>query len=134
MIWSEHFPGILGRFVEDNDHESAHQEGCICLLRVVQACIVVNLVCAVLLIVDELFKLLAEKVNFTEIQRSKVSEKRLIHQIVVYAEVERVSSRLWRILVRDPVQALWNDLNRFVVAVQGCLAFCCAGIHNIDFS
>ena len=60
------------------------------MLCVVQAGIVVDLVCAVLLIVDELFKFFAEKVNFTEIQRPKISEEWLIHQIIVYAEVERV--------------------------------------------
>ena len=50
---------------KDDDHEGAHQEGSVCLLVVVQAGVVVDLIVLVLLIVHEFLKLLAEQVHFT---------------------------------------------------------------------
>ena len=117
MIWREHSPSISCRSLENDDHKSSHEEGCIGLFGVVQASVMVYLVSAVLLIIDKLLKLLAEKMDFTKIEWAKISEEWLVHKVVVDAKVEGVRSRLGWILVRYPVQPLWYNLNRFVVTV-----------------
>ena len=78
VIWREYSPGIGSRSIENDYHEGSHEESCICLLRVVQACVVINLVCAVLLIVDEFLQLFAEKVHLPKIQGAKVCEEWLV--------------------------------------------------------
>ena len=53
--------------------------------------------------------------DLAEIERAKVSEERLIHQVVINAEVEGVLPTLgWR-LVTDPVEALGDDLDGLVL-------------------
>ena len=50
VVRREYFPRILGRFVENNDHEGAHEEGSVRLLGVVERSVVVNFVLLVLLV------------------------------------------------------------------------------------
>lgn len=60
MIRSEHFPGLMCRLFQDNDHESTHEKSCIRLLGVVETGVVIYLVGAVLLIIDQLLELLTK--------------------------------------------------------------------------
>ena len=54
VVGTEHRPCLISRLLQDDDHESAHQEGCVTLLGVVQASIVVDLIVLILLVVHEL--------------------------------------------------------------------------------
>ena len=74
----------------------------------------INLIRAVLLVINEFLEFLAEKVNFPEIEWTKIGEERFVDEVVVYAEVKCVRSRFRWILVRYPIQALGNNLNRFI--------------------
>jgi len=49
--------------------------------------------------------------DLSQIQRAKVSEERLVNQVVVDAEVERMGAGLRRVLVRDPVQSVVDNLD-----------------------
>ena len=60
--------------------------------------------------------------HFPEIQGAEVCEEWLVNQVVVDTEVERMGTRLGWILVRDPVQATWNDFNRFVITLDSPLS------------
>jgi hypothetical protein len=71
---------------------------------------VINLICAVLLIVNELLQLLAEEVHLTEIQWSKICKEGFIHQIVINAEIKGMRPRFWRVPIRDPVETTRDDL------------------------
>ena len=51
VVWAEGGPSFVCRLLQHDDHESAHQEGCVALLRVVQRRVVVNLVVLILLVV-----------------------------------------------------------------------------------
>jgi len=55
VVGAEGSPGLLRTLLKDNYHEAAHQEGCVRLLVIVQACVMVDLVVFVLLIVHEFF-------------------------------------------------------------------------------
>ena len=74
----------------------------------------VNLIVLVLRVVHQLFQLFAEQVHLAQIERSKVSEERLVDQVVIDAEIEGMLARLRRILVTNPVQALRDDLDWLV--------------------
>ena len=74
----------------------------------------VNLIVLVLRVVHKLFQLFAEQVHLAQIEGSKVSEERLVDQVVIDAEIEGMLARLRRILVTDPVQALRDDLDWLV--------------------
>ena len=52
--------------------------------------------------------------NLAEVKRAKVSEERLVNQVIVNAEIEGVLARLGRVLITDPIQTPWNDLNGLV--------------------
>jgi hypothetical protein len=80
---------------------------------------VVNFESFVLCVVHQLFELFAEQVNFPEIKRTKISEERLVNQVVVDAEVEGVLARLGWGLVTDPVQTIGDDLNRLIFCRAG---------------
>lgn len=92
MVRLENLPSIASTPLEDDNHEGAHKERGVCLLRIIKTSVMINLVRAVLLVVDEFFKFLAKQMNLAEIERAKVREEWLIHQIVVNAEVEGVRS------------------------------------------
>jgi len=79
VIRLENLPGVTRRPLQDDDHESTHEEGSVRLLRVVKTGVMVNLVRAVLLVVDKLLELFAEQVHLAEIERAKVREERLVH-------------------------------------------------------
>ena len=74
----------------------------------------INLVVLVLRVIHKLLQLFAEEVHFTQIKGSKVSEERLVDQVVIDAEIEGMLARLRRILVTDPVEALRDDLDWLV--------------------
>lgn len=67
VVRLKNLPGLIGGFLEHDDHEAAHKEGSVRLLGVVERRVVVDLVTTVLGIVHELLKLLAEKVDLSEI-------------------------------------------------------------------
>ena len=123
VVGAERLPGLICGLFEHDDHKSAHQEGCVALLGVVQRCVVINLVVLVLLIIHELLELLTEQVHLAQVERTKVCEEGLVDKIVVDAEVEGMLPRLWRVLVTDPVQSAWDDFDRLVgvgVALTSC--------------
>jgi len=66
---------------------------------------VVDFVVLVLIVVHKLLKFFAEKVNFAEIEWTKIGEEWLINEIVVNAEIECMLARLGWGLVADPVEA-----------------------------
>lgn len=90
VVGTESLPCFFCALLQDNDHESPHEEGCITLLVVVKASVVVNLIILVLLIVHELLELFAEEMNFSKVKWTKISEVWFINQVVVDAEVESV--------------------------------------------
>jgi len=51
VVWFESLPSFLCRSLQHDNHEGTHEESCICLLGVVQARIVINLIVLVLSIV-----------------------------------------------------------------------------------
>ena len=55
--------------------------------------------------------------DFAQIEGTEVRKKRLVHQVIIDAEVERVLARLRRVLVADPVETTWNDFDRLVSVV-----------------
>lgn len=115
VVRAEGLPGLVGRLLEHDDHEGPHQEGSVTLLRVLQGRVVINLVVLVLLVVHEFLKFLAEKMDLAEVKGTKVSKERLIHEVVVNAEVEGVLPRLGWVLVTDPVESTRDDLHRLIV-------------------
>ena len=60
VVRLEYLPRVLRRALQNDDHEGAHKERRDGLLRIVARRVVVDLVRAVLLIIDELLELLAE--------------------------------------------------------------------------
>jgi len=71
---------------------------------------VIDLVVLVLIVVHELLQLFTEQVNFSEVERAKICEERLIDQVVVNAEVEGMLAGLGWVLITDPVEPPWDDL------------------------
>ena len=114
VVRAESLPGIIGRLVQDDDHEGTHEEGCITLLGVVKGSIMVDLVVLVLLVIHELLQLFAKQMDLSEIQWPKVCKERLVHQIIVNAEVEGVLTGLRRVLIADPVETPRNDLDGLI--------------------
>lgn len=114
VVGAESLPGLIGRLLEHNDHKGTHKESCVALLGVVERRVVIDLIVLVLLVIHEFFKLLAEQMHLTQVEWTKVSEKGLIDEIVVDTEVKSVLSRLWRVLVTDPVEPTWNDFDGLV--------------------
>ena len=114
VVGAESGPGVISRLFEHDDHEGAHEEGSVALLGVVEGGVVVDLVVLVLLVVHKFLKFLAEQVHLAQVERAKVSEKRLVNKVVVDAEVEGVLPRLGWVLVADPVQSPRDDLHRLV--------------------
>ena len=51
VVRAESLPGIIGRLVEDNNHEGAHQESSVALLCVVKRRVMIDFVVLVLLII-----------------------------------------------------------------------------------
>ena len=51
VVRAESLPGIIGRLVEDDNHEGAHEESSVALLGVVKGSVVIDLVVLVLLII-----------------------------------------------------------------------------------
>jgi hypothetical protein len=94
VIRLEHTPGFSCWLFEYDDHEAAHQESSVGLLGVVETCVVINFVGAVLLVANQFLQFLAEKVNFTQIKGTKVCEEWLVHEIIVNAEIESMRSGL----------------------------------------
>ena len=126
VIWSKYFPRLVSWSLQDDDHERTHQESRIRLLRVIKTRVVVDLVSAILLVINQFLKLFAKQMYFPQIKGAKVCEEWLINQIVINTEIECVGPRLRWILVRDPVQAARNNLNRFVITFNSPLSviFC----------
>jgi len=116
VVGAERVPGLVGRLFETDYHEGAHEERRVALLGVVKRSVVVNFIVLVLLVIHQFLQLLAEQVHFAQVERAEVGEKRLVDQIVVDAEVERVLSRLRRVLVADPIETPRNNLD-------GCVRF-----------
>ena len=67
MIRRKYFPGFSSGPFEYDNHESPHQESCICLFSIVEAGVVIDFVLNVLLITYQLLKFFAEKMDFTQI-------------------------------------------------------------------
>jgi hypothetical protein len=111
VVGSKSCPSLFSGPVATNYHEASHEEGSVSLLGKVYTCVMVDLVVSVLTVIHKFFQLFAEKVNFTQIQRTEVCEKRFVHQVVINAEVEGMSTRLRRVLIRNPVEALGDNLN-----------------------
>lgn len=74
----------------------------------------IDLVVLVLLIIHELFELFAEQMHLAQVKGSEIRKKRLIHQVIIDAEVERVLARLRWILVANPIETTRNDLDRLI--------------------
>ena len=74
----------------------------------------IDLVVLILSIVHKFFQLLAKQMNLTKVKRAKISEKWLINQIVVNAEIEGMLTRFGWVLIADPVESTWNDFNGLV--------------------
>ena len=51
VVRAESLPGIVGGFVEDNNHEGAHEESSVALLCVVKRSVVIDFVVLVLLVI-----------------------------------------------------------------------------------
>ena len=115
VVGTEGLPGFVGGLFEHDDHEGSHEEGSIALLRVLKRSVVVNLVVLVLLVIHEFLKFLAEKMDLAEVKGTKVSKERLVHKVVINAEVEGVLPRLGWVLVTDPVESAGDDLHRLIV-------------------
>lgn len=60
VVRLEYLPRVLRRALQNDDHECAHEERCIRLLRIVERRVVIDLVRAILLVIDKLLELLAE--------------------------------------------------------------------------
>ena len=60
VVGAERLPCFFSCLLEDNDHEAAHEDGCIALLRIVQACVVIDLVALVLFVIHKFFEFLTE--------------------------------------------------------------------------
>ena len=114
VVGTECLPGLVSRLLEHDNHEGSHEESGVALLGVVQRSVVVNFVVLVLLVVHQLFKLLAEEMNLAQVERAKVSEEGFVDKVIVDAEVEGVLPRLGRVLVTDPVQSAGNYFHRLI--------------------
>ena len=55
VVWSEYFPRLVSGSLQDDDHERTHQESRVRLLSVVETCVVVDFVRAILLVINQLF-------------------------------------------------------------------------------
>ena len=126
VIWAESLPRLISTLFEDDDHEGTHQERRIALFVIIQACVVVDLVVFVLLVIHELLKFLAEQMHFAEVKRAKICKIRLVNQIVVNAEVKGVLAGLGWVLITDPVQATGDDFDRLVRLALRSLGPCFA--------
>ena len=91
MVWFEHAPGFRSWLAQNDYHEGTHQEGSVGLFGIVQAGVVVNLVVAVLLVIDQLLKFLAEQMDLSQIEWTEISEEGFVDEVVIDAEVESVS-------------------------------------------
>lgn len=60
VVRLENLPRVLRRALQNDDHESAHEEGGVRLLRIVERRVMIDLIRAILLVIDELLELLAE--------------------------------------------------------------------------
>ena len=60
VVWLEDSPGFPSTPLKNNDHKGSHEESGIGLLGVISASVVVDLVRAILLVVDQLLKLFAK--------------------------------------------------------------------------
>lgn len=60
VVRLEDLPRVLRRALQNDDHECAHEEGGVRLLRIVERRVMIDLVRAILLVIDELLELLAE--------------------------------------------------------------------------
>lgn len=49
--------------------------------------------------------------HLAKVKRSEIRKKRLIHQVIIDTEVERVLARLWWILVANPIETTWDNLD-----------------------
>ena len=114
LVRLECSPSIICSLLQYNYHESPHQECCVSLLCIIERCVMINLIALILRVIHQLLELLAEQMYFTKIEWSKVSEERLVDQVVIDAEIEGMLARLRRILVTNPVQALRDDLDWLV--------------------
>ena len=62
--------------------------------------------------------------DFTQVKGAKVSEEWLVDKVVIDAEVEGVLSRLGWVLVTDPIESAWDDLDWLIVVAtttRGCV-------------
>jgi len=131
LVGAESLPGFLGGLFENDNHEGTHEEGRVALLGVVERRVVVDFVVLILGIIHEFLELLAEEVDFTQVERAEVSEEWLIHEVVIDAEVESVLARLRRVLVADPVKAPRDDLDGLVrVCVTLTRSSFSLGLHH----
>ena len=67
VVRAESLPGIIGGFVEDNNHEGAHEESSIALLCVIKRRVVIDFVVLVLLVIHKLLKLFTEQMDLAKI-------------------------------------------------------------------
>ena len=136
VVGAERRPGLICRLVQADDHESAHKEGRVTLLVVIQAGVVIDFVVLILLVVHEFFELFAEQVDLTQVKWAKIRKKWLVNQVVVNAEVEGVLAGFGRVLVADPVEAAWDDLDwliRVSVALASPSSLCRCLCHICSF-
>ena len=52
--------------------------------------------------------------HLAQVKGSEIRKKRLIDQVIIDAEVERVLPRLRWILVANPIETTWDDLDRLI--------------------
>jgi hypothetical protein len=79
VIWSEEFPCIHVAAAQDDDHVAAHEECGIRLLGVVHGRVVVYLKLLVARIAHQFLKLLAELVDFAEVERAEIGKEGLVN-------------------------------------------------------
>ena len=107
----ERSPGFFGGSSEHNDLEASHQAGSVSSLGSFQRGVVEELALGVRGLLEELFKFSDESVGFTEIQRTKISKERFINKLVIDVKEEGIGVVLGRLLVGDPVELIFDDLD-----------------------
>lgn len=106
VIWLELLIGCLCGHLEDDDHESSHQESAIghFVPRSIGAAVVEYPVLGVVLVSQKSCQLTSISMNHSQIEWAKILVEGEVSEIIINIEKESVLEVLWWLSVGDPIK------------------------------
>ena len=119
MVGLEHVVGLLGRAFEDDDHETAHQEGAVYhLFGPFGSAVVEYTVFIVVFVPKESGELPRVSMYHCQIKWTEILVERHVSQIVVDVEEKGLFEVLRWLVVRDPIKFIYKKPKNDKVVVQ----------------